>query len=93
MIRPGAKTSSPYGVSHRFSRRVWSSRGGDSTTAGLAVYPISLVLLRVVAGDLAGSRPLWQLGGVLNEVAILGFLAVTAQVAHAARCSPAPRFG
>lgn len=45
------------------------------------------LLLRVVGGDLAGSRPLWQLGGVLNEVAILGFLAVTAQVARTARRS------
>jgi hypothetical protein len=35
------------------------------------------LLLRLVGGDLAGNRTAWQVGGVLNEVALLCFLAVT----------------
>jgi hypothetical protein len=35
------------------------------------------LLLRLVGGDLAGSHTAWQVGGVLNEVALLCFLAVT----------------
>ncbi len=35
------------------------------------------LLLRLLGGDLAGSRPAWQVGGVLNEVALLCFIGVT----------------
>jgi hypothetical protein len=36
------------------------------------------LLLRVVAGDLLGVRPLWQAGGVINVVALLLFVASSA---------------
>jgi hypothetical protein len=36
------------------------------------------LLLRVVAGDLLGWRPLWQAGGVINVVALLVFVASSA---------------
>ena len=36
------------------------------------------LLLRVAVGDGFGSTLAWQLGGVLNEIAILGFVAATA---------------
>lgn len=35
------------------------------------------LLLRLVGGDLAGDRLCWQIGGVLNEVAVLAFIAST----------------
>jgi len=43
------------------------------------------LLLRLVGGDLAGNHTAWQLGGVLNEVALLCFLAVTAVSVRSAR--------
>ncbi len=43
------------------------------------------LLLRVVGGDLAGNRIAWQVGGVLNEVALLCFLAVTIHAVRAGR--------
>ncbi|HEU4677021.1 MAG TPA: hypothetical protein VFS29_13580 [Motilibacteraceae bacterium] len=43
------------------------------------------LLLRIVGGDVAGSRLLWQVGGVLNEVALLCFVAVTAHAVRSAR--------
>ncbi len=43
----------------------------------LALLHVSLVL-RIVGGDAAGSQAAWQIGGVLNEVALLGFVGVTA---------------
>jgi hypothetical protein len=45
--------------------------------AHLALLHASL-LLRIVAGDLAGNLRLWQWGGVAGEVAILLFLVATA---------------
>lgn len=45
--------------------------------APLALLHASLAL-RVVGGDLAGNTVLWQWGGVMGEVAILLFLALTA---------------
>ena len=55
-----------------------------------AVYgPLALLhaslALRLLAGDAAGSRVAWQVGGVLNEVAILAFLATMATLALRAR--------
>lgn len=44
--------------------------------APLALLHAAL-LLRVLAGDALGIRWAWQAGGVLNEVAILAFIAVT----------------
>ncbi|GIL27869.1 hypothetical protein [Actinocatenispora comari] len=38
------------------------------------------LLLRIVGGDLAGSRTAWQWGGSLNEVALLLFLALAASL-------------
>lgn len=35
------------------------------------------LLLRLLGGDLAGNRVAWQVGGVLNEVALLCFVGVT----------------
>jgi hypothetical protein len=35
------------------------------------------LLLRLLGGDLAGNQLAWQVGGVLNEVALLCFIAVT----------------
>lgn len=35
------------------------------------------LLLRLIGGDLIDSRIWWQVGGILNEVALLGFLAST----------------
>jgi hypothetical protein len=52
--------------------------------ANLVLLHASL-LLRVVGGDAAGHRTAWQLGGVLNEVALLCFLAVTAAAVRAGR--------
>lgn len=44
------------------------------------------LLLRLLGGDLAGNRTAWQVGGVLNELALLCFLGVTiAAVAQARR--------
>lgn len=58
-----------------------------------AVYgPLTLLhaslILRLLAGDAAGSTPAWQIGGVLNEVAILAFLATMATLALRARRRP-----
>jgi hypothetical protein len=51
----------------------------------VALLHLSLVL-RLVGGDLAGSRVSWQVGGVLNEVALLLFVASTcAAVVHGRR--------
>lgn len=36
------------------------------------------LIVRIVGGDAANSTASWQLGGVLNEVALLAFIAVTA---------------
>jgi len=44
--------------------------------AHVALLHASL-LLRLVGGDLVGSRTAWQTGGVLNEIALLCFIAVT----------------
>ena len=46
------------------------------------------LLLRVVGGDLAGNHTAWQVGGVLNEVALLCFLAVTLVAVRAGRRTP-----
>ena len=35
------------------------------------------LLLRIIGGDLAGNRLCWQIGGVLNEVAVLLFIGST----------------
>jgi len=43
------------------------------------------LLLRVVGGDLAGNHTAWQIGGVLNEVALLCFLAVTVVAVRSGR--------
>lgn len=43
------------------------------------------LLLRLLGGDAAGNRTAWQLGGVLNEVALLCFLAVTVAAVRAGR--------
>jgi hypothetical protein len=43
------------------------------------------LMLRLLAGDAAGSSVAWQVGGVLNEVAILAFLATMATLAVRAR--------
>nr|WP_154676161.1 hypothetical protein [Amycolatopsis benzoatilytica] len=51
----------------------------------LALLHVSLAL-RLLGGDAAGDIPAWQVGGVLNEVAILLFLAlVVGSVARARR--------
>jgi hypothetical protein len=42
----------------------------------LALLHVSL-LVRLLGGDLFGSRAAWQFGGLLNEVAMLNFVAVT----------------
>lgn len=42
----------------------------------LALLHVSL-LLRLAGGDLFGDRVCWQIGGVLNEVAVLAFIAST----------------
>jgi hypothetical protein len=53
--------------------------------AHLALLHVSLTL-RLLGGDLAGKLAAWQWGGVLGEVAILLFLAVSAlAVLHARR--------
>ena len=57
--------------------------------AHLALLHASL-LLRVVGGDAAGNHTAWQVGGVLNEVALLCFLAVTAAAVRSGRQAPAP---
>ncbi|HET8587642.1 MAG TPA: hypothetical protein VFM74_07180 [Candidatus Limnocylindria bacterium] len=53
------------------------------------------LLLRVVGGDLLGLQPLWQIGGVLNVIALLLFVASSAtavlQEFSARRGSPSPR--
>jgi nitrite reductase (NO-forming) len=46
--------------------------------------------LRIVGGDTAGLTSLWQLGGVLNEVALLAFIAVTAGAMLRARMAKCP---
>lgn len=48
--------------------------------AHLALLHLSLVI-RIVGGDLLENESLWQLGGILNELAILLFLASTAVAA------------
>lgn len=64
----------------------------------LALLHASLAL-RLVGGDAAGDRVLWQTGGVLNEVAILAFLAMVATTAFratrrtAVRTAAAPASG
>ena len=45
--------------------------------AHLVLLHLSLAV-RLIGGDLAGSTPLWQWGGITGEVAILLFLATTA---------------
>jgi hypothetical protein len=52
--------------------------------AYLVLLHLSLAV-RLIGGDLAGSTPLWQWGGILGEVAILLFLAATAHGAVSAR--------
>lgn len=53
--------------------------------APLALLHLSL-LLRVVVGDAAGMVHAWQMGGILGEIAILAFVAVTVGAfIHAAR--------
>ncbi|HEY9473511.1 MAG TPA: hypothetical protein VIS06_06620, partial [Mycobacteriales bacterium] len=42
----------------------------------LALLHVSL-LVRLLGGDLFGSRAAWQIGGLLNEVAMLNFVVVT----------------
>lgn len=54
--------------------------------AHVALLHASL-LLRVIAGDLLGSRLAWQVGGVGNEIAVLLFLAVSAAASIRARRS------
>lgn len=46
------------------------------------------LLLRLVGGDLAGNHTAWQVGGVLNEVALLCFLAVTILAVRQGRRGP-----
>ena len=47
------------------------------------------LLLRLVGGDLAGDRVAWQVGGVLNEMALLCFVGVTvAAVVQGRRRTP-----
>ncbi len=55
--------------------------------AHLALLHASLAL-RLLGGDLAGNLAAWQWGGVLGEVAILLFLAVSASAALHARRTP-----
>lgn len=55
--------------------------------APLILLHASLVL-RVVGGDLAGNHTAWQVGGVLNEVALLCFLAVTVVAVRSGRRVP-----
>ncbi len=50
----------------------------------LALLHASLAL-RLIGGDLAGSTPLWQAGGIAGEIAILLFLAATAHAILRAR--------
>jgi hypothetical protein len=52
--------------------------------AHLALLHAALAL-RLLGGDLAGNTILWQWGGILGEVAILVFLAATAQGVVSAR--------
>ena len=52
--------------------------------AHLGLLHLSLAL-RLVGGDLAGSSVLWQLGGILGEIAILLFLVATAAALFADR--------
>jgi hypothetical protein len=47
------------------------------------------LLLRLVGGDLAGNHTAWQVGGVLNEIALLCFLAVTVVAVRDGRRAPA----
>ena len=48
------------------------------------------LLLRVVGGDAAGNHTVWQVSGVLNEVALLCFLVVTAAAVRSGRRNRAP---
>jgi len=59
--------------------------------AHVALLHVSL-LLRLVGGGLAGNRTAWQTGGVLNETALLCFIAVmfTAVVRSRSRSRPGP---
>jgi hypothetical protein len=43
------------------------------------------LLLRLVGGDLAGNHAAWQIGGALNEIALLCFLVVTADAVRSGR--------
>ena len=52
--------------------------------AQLVLLHLSLAL-RLIGGDLAGSKRLWRWGGIANEVAILLFLATTAAAVIRAR--------
>jgi len=52
--------------------------------AHLGLLHASLAL-RLVGGDVAGNTTLWQWGGIMGEVAILLFLAATADGVHRAR--------
>jgi hypothetical protein len=62
--------------------------------AQVVLLHVSL-LLRLVGGDLYGDRLAWQAGGVLNEVALLCFVGVTASAVVRGRrtrtAAPAPR--
>ena len=50
----------------------------------LGLLHLSL-LIRIVGGDALGSRTTWQIGGLLNELALLTFVAVTAAAVLAGR--------
>ncbi len=50
----------------------------------LYLLHISL-LIRLIGGDLAGDRICWQIGGILNEVAVLGFIASSGIAAYQGR--------
>lgn len=58
--------------------------------AHLALLHVSLAL-RVLGGDLAGDTVLWRWGGILNEAAILLFLALTVHAVLGARRAQAGR--
>lgn len=57
--------------------------------APLALLHASL-LLRLVGGDWTGNHTAWQVGGVLNEVALLCFLVLTATAVRRARARRQP---
>jgi hypothetical protein len=43
------------------------------------------LLIRLVGGDLAGDHLCWQIGGILNEVAVLAFIASSGAAVYEAR--------